>query len=334
MQNPVFSIIIPSYNTEWSMLKECIDSVRGQSFDKFECIFIDDCSEDTDSVKKIDDYLKCDDRFIFLQNSKNEGVSFSRNKGIETACGSYILFVDADDRVDESLLLKLYEYIEKNSSDTVFFELSKENNGVFAPVFRDINPIDCKVMSDEMVLRMIYSFDFNSPCNIMYSRRIISENNLRFRTDMKLGEDFLFNVDYLKNMKNGGYIRENLYYYRFSPKSATKLFSFEKMQKTGQGYFARKKLLDDYFGKTADYDKLLIKLNSNYIIEIRRHILGAILIDRKDDEITKCLEFPWVCGVLSGKVSGLFNNILKVVFKRKMLAILRILAKLKKIAGA
>ena len=93
-----FSFIIPCYNVE-EYLEECLDSVINQTFTDFEVICINDGSTDG-SVKILDEFMQ-KDRRIKVIHKKNEGVSKARNEGIVKATGKYIMFVDADDWVDE-----------------------------------------------------------------------------------------------------------------------------------------------------------------------------------------------------------------------------------------
>lgn len=90
---PIVSIIMPAYNAD-RFIREAIDSVLSQTYEDWELIVVDDCSEDktATSVKEF-----ADDRIRLLQNEKNLGVAASRNKGIAEAKGSYIAFLDGDD---------------------------------------------------------------------------------------------------------------------------------------------------------------------------------------------------------------------------------------------
>lgn len=89
------SIIIPTYNRE-KYIGEAIDSVLAQTYSNWELIIVDDGSNDKtrDIIKK---YQSKDSRIRLFYHRKNKGVSAARNKGILTAEGKYINFLDSDD---------------------------------------------------------------------------------------------------------------------------------------------------------------------------------------------------------------------------------------------
>ena len=89
---PKISVIIPVYNGE-KTIQETIESVLGQTFVDFELIIIDDGSSDR-TVEIINKNL---DSRIKLYSYPNQGLSVSRNRGIQRSQGDYISFIDADD---------------------------------------------------------------------------------------------------------------------------------------------------------------------------------------------------------------------------------------------
>lgn len=105
------SIIIPCYNAS-SYIKETINSVLTQTFQNFEILVINDGSIDDSShiIKNIKD-----DR-IYLVEHENQGVSFSRNKGVAMAKGNYVVFLDADDLLHPSFLEKRVFCLSESSA--------------------------------------------------------------------------------------------------------------------------------------------------------------------------------------------------------------------------
>jgi glycosyltransferase involved in cell wall biosynthesis len=90
-QDPLVSVIIPCYNGE-AFLKEAIESALAQSYHRVEVIVVDDGS--TDSSSEIAQKLPV--RYI---RQPNRGLTVSRNLGVSASKGSYIVFLDADDRL-------------------------------------------------------------------------------------------------------------------------------------------------------------------------------------------------------------------------------------------
>ena len=120
-KKPYFSIVMPVYNGE-KYVGRMIDSIRKQSYMDWELIAIDDCSTDG-SVELIEEMAAEDGRIRLLSMERNDGVSASRNRGIEEADGRYLWFADADDSVDPDLLQKVKESLDVNPAKLVIFGL-------------------------------------------------------------------------------------------------------------------------------------------------------------------------------------------------------------------
>ena len=99
--NVKFSIIIPVYNVS-QYLRECLDSVLAQTYRNWECICVDDGSED-DSGIILDEYSKKDKR-IKVIHKENGGVASARNVALDIMCGEWFLFLDSDDVWSKKLL--------------------------------------------------------------------------------------------------------------------------------------------------------------------------------------------------------------------------------------
>ena len=91
------SIIIPVFNVE-DYLPECLDSVLVQTHSDIEVILVDDGSSDS-SGNICDNYSLKDSR-IRVIHKDNSGAADARNAGIDISSGSYIAFIDSDDRAD------------------------------------------------------------------------------------------------------------------------------------------------------------------------------------------------------------------------------------------
>jgi len=90
-QYPKVSVIIPAYN-RCQMLKQAVDSVLSQDFTDFELIVSDDGS--TDNTQEM---LRAYGNRILVIRQENKGVSAARNRGIVSASGDLIAFLDSDD---------------------------------------------------------------------------------------------------------------------------------------------------------------------------------------------------------------------------------------------
>lgn len=108
--NELISIVMPSYNTG-KFIVETIESVLNQTYNNWELIIIDDCSNDNTNVI-LKEYK--DSRIKVYKNTENSGAAFSRNKGIMLAKGEWIAFLDSDDLWAKTKLEKQLNYMKKN----------------------------------------------------------------------------------------------------------------------------------------------------------------------------------------------------------------------------
>lgn len=95
MENPLVSIITPSFNSE-KFISETIRSVQSQTYRNWEMIIVDDCSSDK-TVEVINTISSLDKRIRLQILDKNSGPAIARNKAINSANGDYMTFLDADD---------------------------------------------------------------------------------------------------------------------------------------------------------------------------------------------------------------------------------------------
>lgn len=110
MGNPVLSIVMPVFNAG-NFVSEAIQSLLNQSFSDFELIIIDDGSTDN-SLGIIESFS--DSRLILLRNTVNQGIVYSRNRGLQVACGDYYAPFDADDVATPDKFLKQIDFLKKN----------------------------------------------------------------------------------------------------------------------------------------------------------------------------------------------------------------------------
>ncbi|MEU9479746.1 bifunctional glycosyltransferase family 2 protein/CDP-glycerol:glycerophosphate glycerophosphotransferase [Streptomyces sp. NPDC048191] len=99
---PRFSIIVPVFKVQ-GFLRECLDSVLGQSYGDFEVVAVDDRSPDGCGAI-LDEYAERDPRVRVLHLPENVGLGRARNAGLEQAKGDYVLFLDSDDAYTPGLL--------------------------------------------------------------------------------------------------------------------------------------------------------------------------------------------------------------------------------------
>lgn len=267
------SIIIPIYNSE-KYLRSAVESVTQQSYKDIEIILINDGSTDK-SLNICQEYSKIDSRIILI-NKKNEGVSATRNRGIEVATGEFIMFLDADDWIEKEACEILLNKIINSNADIVFcnhiMEFEHNNKKVSMNISDQI--INNKDIKEKIILPLIEEEDmksehlraaFRGPWGKLFKKSIIDDNNIRFKEDLIIGEDFMFNLEYLKYSNNVIVDERYLYHYRLNNGSALNKYR-------GDFWIIYKKILinlENYLEESLgdmDYSKRLNKLKLKYLL--------------------------------------------------------------------
>lgn len=108
---PLVSIVMPAYNAE-KYIGESIESVLSQTYANIELIIVEDCSTDG-TLNVIKQYA--DERITLEVNTKNRGIAFSTNRGIELSKGKYIALLDDDDMATPDRIELQVNYLETHS---------------------------------------------------------------------------------------------------------------------------------------------------------------------------------------------------------------------------
>lgn len=208
------TIVVPCYN-QAQYLDEALQSVLEQTFSNWECIIVNDGS--FDNTKEIaEKWLRLDKRFTYLF-SENKGVSNARNIGILQARGTYILPLDADDKIGTTYLESAVSiFTEKTNIKLVYCKATK---------FGKINEIW------ELPEFTMGSLATN---NIIFSSAIFLKSDWEkiggYDVNMVSGlEDWEF---WIALLKNGGVVHridENLFFYRVKISSRQSDLSNDKM---------------------------------------------------------------------------------------------------------
>lgn len=204
---PNVSIIIPVYQVE-QHISRCLNSILAQTYQDFECICIDDGSKDQ-SGEICDAYAAKDSR-IRVKHIANGGVSNARNTGLDMAKGKYIMFVDSDDWVEPNHIAML---LPKGDEDMVYCGLLTVQQG--NPVEKIHSPAETVTASRwrNDFVAFWSTFPLQSPVRVCFIRSIIEENAIRFDPLVTIGEDQLFNLNYLRYCNSIRYTDNCTYHY-------------------------------------------------------------------------------------------------------------------------
>ena len=215
---PLISVIVPVYNGQ-DYLENCIESIELQTYPNVEVLIVNDGS--TDATGKICEDLCEKYHNIQVISMNDEGVSKARNAGIERCKGNYVMFADADDRLHCDTVQTLYDALAETESDMsgcVFFTWSNEQEWKDR-VSREKGAAGKSVIfkRDEFLEKGILGAD--TRCwGKLYKRSLVGEH--RFRSGLTIGEDMLFLLDILPDMKKMVSVSFQGYGYYQNPEGA------------------------------------------------------------------------------------------------------------------
>jgi len=191
-KEPLVSVIIPTYNRK-TLLPVAIKSVLNQKMQDFEIIVVNDHGEDVSEV--INNFN--DNRIIYINKEKNEGLGAARNSGLEITKGKYVNFLDDDDWFGSYHLQILTDYLQKTKNKIAYTDCicnvqEKMTNGKYRTVSRQI----------------VYSMDYDadvflyqniSPVlGIMYEFQDKNLNKIRHDESLRVYEDWIFFLELTK----------------------------------------------------------------------------------------------------------------------------------------
>lgn len=182
------SVIVPVYNSS-QFLPRCIDSILRQSFTDFELLLIDDGS--TDGSGEICDAYGNRDKRVRVFHKANGGVSSARNMGLDNAKGEWITFIDSDDWVEKD-----YFSIRFEDGIDLYVQNWRYADGTIIDRYEQCvvdKSAYCQFLKDN-----IHTDTFRTACCFFFKCKLLNDNNIRFDSRFKLGEDTLFVLDYYK----------------------------------------------------------------------------------------------------------------------------------------
>lgn len=228
------SVIIPCYN-QGKFIEETIQSVLASTYSDLEIIVVNDGSNDLFTNELL--RKKCWPK-TKIYNIPNNGVSHARNFGINQSFGTYILPLDADDKIDKTYIEKAIRIFEKNDDALLVYSQAKffgrRKGRVLLPKF-----------SMEIMLGQNVIF-----CSAFFKKTDF-EKTKGYNSNMKEGlEDWDFWLSLLEIGRTRRVIQidEPLFFYRIKAHSRNANISssvYSKLRKTI--YENHKKLYSDSF---------------------------------------------------------------------------------------
>jgi len=258
---PSVSVNMPVYNVE-PYVRESIESVLSQSFEDFELIIVDDGSTDgsLDVVRSFNDK-----RIKIIQNEKNMGLVYTRNKLVRESCGEFIAVLDSDDIATVDRLKIQYEFLKENPKYAVvggWLKTIRSNGAHFGNVWRYITD------PDQLPVRLLFGNQIAHSA-VMMRRNILDESP--YKAEFPVGQDYDLWVRLSQKHKIIN-LPELFYYYRQHQNSVTK---------------SKKSVQDDSTYKILKYQLYKFGISpSENELEFHRKI-GKTNLVKSYDDLTK-----------------------------------------------
>lgn len=332
MKGMKFSIIVPVYNVE-KYLKECIDSLVGQSYLPFEIILIDDGSKDSSS-DICDEYLSRYKGLIKVIHKENEGALVAREIGISIATGDYFIFVDSDDYLRRDALEIVAKEIEKNNSDCVIIGMCSFWDNKFTS-WDSCQKSNYTIDNKCDLYKLIFSsMAYNSMCRKIFKASVFSDKKFQTRKSIVHGEDLLRSLPLIKKVNRVSILKEDLYYYRQNPNSVTHSTDNKKLLVNNFCYVGEQVL--DFLKNEGMFDKDDYSTHRNIKIKAMVVVLFSItqccLSNKEKKELFKELRNSnYFLTFLSKqkllKISNKKDKIVYFLFKLRMYRLIILLNK-------
>lgn len=211
------SVIIPVYNIQ-QHLRECLDSVLGQSYPHLQVICVDDGSTD-ESPAILAQYAQKDPRVQVIRQ-QNAGPGAARNTGLEAAAGEYVIFLDSDDWFEPDFLEKMVDTAVREGADVAICRAVEfdTNSGRELPsewmMKKQYLPgklaFDPQEMADHL-----FQFTYGMPWDKFYRRELLTSSGIRYPA-LKNSEDLAFVYPTLLAAKRIAVVDEVLIHHRIN----------------------------------------------------------------------------------------------------------------------
>ena len=225
---PIVSIIMATYNRA-NLISESLLAIKNQNYKTWECIIIDDGSND-DTVEKVASYTETDSRFKYFHrpDKHKKGLPGCRNYGLDKADGNYIVFFDDDDIPHPQLLELAVKELNNEKYDYFRYERSTFNSE-FQGDFNYLTDYHAWEITIEDLGAIIRNeIPFNS-CQILWRKSAIGKK--RFEECLMFAEEWEFYSRLLSKGLKGISIDQVLYFGRKHANSNTGEFENKDPQR-------------------------------------------------------------------------------------------------------
>ena len=207
--NPFFSVVVPVYNVADNMLRECIDSIKSQTYKNFEIVLVDDAST-MESVRKVLSEYENEDNITVIYRKENGHISRATNDGINASKGEFIALCDCDDLYAPNALYEMAKKLNENK-DYDFIYSDEDKISEDGKVRRD--PFFKPDWSPETFMSYMYT------CHLSVYRKSLLEKLGGLRVGFEGSQDYDLVLRVMEVTGNIGHVPKILYHWRMRKES-------------------------------------------------------------------------------------------------------------------
>ena len=284
---PLISIVVPTYQTPIPFLKDMIDSVRKQSYEKWElCIADGSLNGDENDTKvirvreELNRYSMEDKRIKVVYLEENQGIAENTNQALALATGEYIGLFDHDDMLTPDALYEIVKAINDYDYDVLYTDedkISEDSHDYKKPVFKpDYSP--------ELLCANNYITHF------FVAKKSIVDRLGGFRKEYDGSQDYDFIFRCVELAKKVGHVSKVLYHWRMHEGSVagdptSKMYAYDAGKKAIQSHYER-------VGIQANVEHMerLGLYHTEYKM-IKQPLISVIVYGEDDEKKKKCSEW-------------------------------------------
>lgn len=286
---PKITVLMAAYNAE-AYLKECMDSVLGQTYGDYEFLIIDDGSTDR-TIDIIASYK--DDRIRLIRNEKNLSQVTSLNIGLDYAKGEYIARIDADDVAFPRRLEKQSEFLRKYTDIALIGSWAQAIDERSKAIVISRLP----VRREEIIATVLFGGFIAIHSSFMFRKKTIFDIG-KYNEAFSFCEDYKLIIDLLLNRCMVNNIPEVLAKYRVH----NDRISVRDSRPQAERYLtAVRQFTQNFIEGIADTDRRLL---SNFLINAGSMRRAYWEEDLNKTEIAKIID---LCNLLLANISAYFK---------------------------
>lgn len=246
---PRITVIVPIYKVE-AFIERCVRSLFEQTLDRVEYIFIDDCTPDrsVEILKElIDEYHQCivdkDWNVKIERMPYNSGISTVRRHGMKMATGDYVIQIDSDDWMEDSMLSDMWHKAKDGDLDVVICDIKVvRKSGIKYLKGLKSDSVNLFI-KDMLMIKSPWSL-----CNKLFRRVIYTDNEIIYpREGLNVGEDMALVVEQVYYCHKIGYINKAYYNYYENGTSITHPKGEESLIRNHFQWVENVRTLEDFF---------------------------------------------------------------------------------------